>query len=341
MGLRGQKTRVILVQLSLRGELLVPVFGPLPCDQTMLGCDQARVTRGSLACVTGSLPTPLPEPVSRLSLLLQARRGFQRARQRGRFEGFEHPLGDERLDRRTCDIWAIGATIRAHRTATDRTMRRAWPAVTPLQTGVAPATDRSAAQQRWAATSRASRVGVRAIGGQARHVPFVLLPRDRGGNRVLEPHMLRVGRTRHTTTPGLARPCSAPIDLAAPIGVGSRIDRIAQERLPGRPFGTAPRQRPLGRPCAQAPPELDTVPGKRAHEGMQRAEFVARAKHEMHDLVHLGIGSHRNGPRRISDIADRQAKAPLSTARFMAFALIHTLCDPRQFRLTHSTLQSQ
>ena len=78
--------------------------------------------------------------------------------------------------------------------------------------------------------------------------------------------------------------------------VGPRIDRISQKRLQGRPLGTAPLQCPLGRAFAQAHAKLDTLLGKIAHQGMQRAEFVKLAKNEAHHMLHLRIGIQSNGP---------------------------------------------
>jgi hypothetical protein len=88
----------------------------------MLGFHQPIGTRGPLPFVGRSLQALWPQSVSRLTLVLQARGGLPRQRQRGRFTGFEHPLRDEGIDRFTGEIWAIVTPVVDHRTAPDIAM---------------------------------------------------------------------------------------------------------------------------------------------------------------------------------------------------------------------------
>jgi hypothetical protein len=165
VGLRGQKTLVILLPLSLSRALVFPVLGPLPRHQALLGFDQPIVTRGPLTFVGRSLQALVPQPVSLLTLVLQASGGLQRQRQRGRFKGFEHPLRDEGSDRFTGEIWAIVTPVVDHRTATDIAMSRSWPPRADLQAVVARAADDYPGQQCRAMTHRAKRIGMGPVRG--------------------------------------------------------------------------------------------------------------------------------------------------------------------------------
>jgi hypothetical protein len=77
LGLRVQQTLVILWPLSRSREHVFPVLGQLPRHQALLGFDQPIVTRGPLTFVGRSLQALLPQPVSLLTLVLQASGGLQ------------------------------------------------------------------------------------------------------------------------------------------------------------------------------------------------------------------------------------------------------------------------
>jgi hypothetical protein len=66
------------LQLSLSRALVFPVLGQVPRHQAMLGFDQPIVTRGPLTFVGRSFQALLPQPGSRLTLVLQASGGRQR-----------------------------------------------------------------------------------------------------------------------------------------------------------------------------------------------------------------------------------------------------------------------
>ena len=190
----------------------------------MLGFDQPIVTRGPLTFVGRSLQALLPQPVSRLTLVLLASGGRKRPRQRGRFKGFEHPLGDAGIDRCTGEILAIVTPVVDHRTATDIALSRSWPPIADLQAVVARAADDDPGQPCRAMTHRAKRIGMGPVRGSEGQMLGVLLPGDRGGNNIFPQHMITLWRARHTPTPGAYRRLFAPIDLASSIGIGPGID---------------------------------------------------------------------------------------------------------------------
>jgi hypothetical protein len=226
LGLRVQKTLVILLQLSLSRELVFPVLGQLPRHHALLGFDQPIVTRGPLTFVGRSLQALLPQPVSLLTLVLQASGGLQRQRQRGRFKGFEPPRCDEGIDRFTGEIWAIVTPVVDHRTATDIAMSRSWPPIADLQAVVARAADDYPGQQCRAMTHRTKRIGMGPVRCYAGQILGVLLPGNIGGNKIFQQHMITLGRASHTPTTGASRLLFAPIDLASSIGLGPGIDGV-------------------------------------------------------------------------------------------------------------------
>jgi len=259
VGRRVQQTRVILVQWSLRRERVCPVLGQLPRHPARLGFDQPLGTRGPLTVVGRARQALLPQPVARLTLVLQASGGRQRQRQRGRFTGFEHPRCDEGIERFTGALWALVTPVVDHRTATDIALSRSWPPIAALQAGVARAADDYPGQPCRAMTHRAKRSGMGPVRGEAGQMLGVLRPGARGGHTILPHHRITLWRARHTPTTGASRRLFGPIDLASSIGIGPGIEGVFEERLPGRARGTAPLQCPVGRSVAPAYAALDAL----------------------------------------------------------------------------------
>ena len=164
-GLRVHKTLGIRLPVARSRALVFPVLGQLPRHQALLGCDQPRVTRSPLTFVGRSLQALLPQPVSRLPLVLQARGGLQRPRQRGRFKGCEHPRRDAGIERFTGEILARVTPVVDHRPATAIALSRSWPPIADLQAMVARATDDDPGHQCRAMTHRAKRLGMGPVRG--------------------------------------------------------------------------------------------------------------------------------------------------------------------------------
>jgi hypothetical protein len=106
-GLLLHESVVVLLQLPLCGEFLLPPLGQLSSDQPVLVFHQPVVASRPLGLIGGPLQALLPETVRLPAFALQVGGGLQGDRQGGRFKRLKDPLMHEGVHRLTREVLAI------------------------------------------------------------------------------------------------------------------------------------------------------------------------------------------------------------------------------------------